>query len=502
MLIEDRDATILIVDDKVANIKLLETILNRYTKYHIFKAESGAEALKVAEQQQPSLILLDIMMPDMDGYETCTQLKNNPETKDIAIIFISARQMLEDKVKALSMGAVDYISKPFYHTEVVARVNLHISLQTTRKSLRDSEKKYIKMLENIQDGIFLWNEQDGIHYFNKAFSKILGLQNNQTPSLEELIYEEDWMLVNDILKNAVSSGHKATEHDEYQVRMKRLDNGKILQTCWLPNADTYSGTINAFITVRDMTESIELEKQLIHKQKLEAIGSLTSGIAHDFNNILALINGYAELAMLELNEDSVLKENVQVILDAGKSAISLTKGLLAFSRKQSIGLQRLDLSLEIVRIKELIQRSLPAKIVLHTEVPDHSIWISGDAGMLQQVILNLCLNARDVMLPQGGNIHISMENLTIDSPPNSESTIIMPGDYVLVSIKDTGKGIPLEIQHKIFDPFFTTKKDGEGSGLGLAMVERIVKLHKGWIEVDSEPDKGTLFKLYFPLAHE
>jgi PAS domain S-box-containing protein len=490
-------STILIVDDFPANLNLLRTILIP-TGYKIIEASSGVEALEITRQEQPTIILLDIMMPEMDGFDVCRELKNNPKTRDIAIIFVSAKDSANAKVKGLALGAVDFITKPFHQEEVIARVETHISLERTRKRLEESERNYSMLVENIQDGIFLWNLQEGILFSNPAFSNMLGIDASEISlkSLKDIFHPDDLteaeatmekILLN---KTEVGSGEKSWKMISAA--------GKTIHTACLPGYVVFSQKPVVLITVRDMTERISLERQLSHTQKLEALGTLTSGIAHDFNNILALINGYSELALLDLEKDSPVREKLQLIHDAGRNAISLTKGLLAFGRKKGLVFENADLAEEIKKLANFVPRGLPKNITFNIDLPDDTHTALADSGMLQQTLINLCLNSRDAM-PKGGNIDITLSYKQFDALPAHAPQEAATGKYALISVKDNGTGIPEEILDKIFDPFFSTK-EGKGSGLGLAMVHRVVRNHKGWVELDSTPGEGTKFTLFLPVS--
>lgn len=487
---------ILVVDDIPVNNKLLRSILEK-DGYDVLAACSGKEAYEIAQKEKPYLILLDIMMPEMDGFELCQKLKSDPMTKDIAVIFITAKNTIEDKLKGFEIGGVDFITKPFNKVEVVARVNRHFELKKTQLQLEESKMNYSMLVEKIHDGIFIWNQDDGVIFFNSPLAKMIGHNASTTPmTLEGIILPQDLDRVKKELHDRTVDLQCNSNEISVRLRKKGSDGGLIYTSCAFCSM-TFANKLCVLVTVHDMTEQVNLERQLNQSQKLEALGLLTSGIAHDFNNILALINGYTELAMLEIGQDSPLYEKLKIVLDAGRGAVSLTKGLLAFGRIKSIDLRPVNLGDEIQNACNFLKRGLPKTINFNVILPESNIYTLADNGQLHQVLVNLCLNARDAM-EKGGDLTIELSSCSLDSLPTHASLDNKPGDYAVVKVQDTGTGISEEDIEKVFNPFYTTKK--KGSGLGLPMVERIIRCHHGWLEFESKLNVGTTFLIHIPMV--
>jgi len=244
-------------------------------------------------------------------------------------------------------------------------------------------------------------------------------------------------------------------------------------------------------------EKERLQSQLLHAQKMEAIGRLAGGIAHDFNNMLTPIIGYANILCSHLSSDNRLFRYAKVIRDTAERAASLTAQLLAFSRRQTLKMEVLNLNLVISDMKEMLGRLIGEDIELTTLLDSELKLIKADKGQIEQVIMNLVLNARDAM-PQGGKIMIKTGNIRVNEEYCKLHAEARPGDFVYLLVEDTGIGIDEEMVHRIFEPFFTTKERGKGTGLGLSVVYGIIKQHGGWINVYSEPGKGSTFKIYLP----
>lgn len=257
--------------------------------------------------------------------------------------------------------------------------------------------------------------------------------------------------------------------------------------------------IGAVVLFTDISRRKLLEKQLLHAQKMEAVGRLTSGIAHDFNNLLTTIFGYSEILLREMAEDDPRRQKVGMIQQAGKMAAALTRQLLAFSRRQVLEMRTINLNQVIDGLARMLRRLIGENITLTLNTLQPGCLIRADAGQCEQIIMNLAINAKDAM-PKGGTLTFISDIVHLAETKQTGFEEIRPGSYVLMRVIDTGEGMTEEIQKLIFEPFFTTKEMGKGTGLGLATVYGIVKQHNGFIAVTSTPGHGTAFDLYFPLA--
>jgi two-component system cell cycle sensor histidine kinase/response regulator CckA len=257
--------------------------------------------------------------------------------------------------------------------------------------------------------------------------------------------------------------------------------------------------VAAVVTFQDVTERKELEKELRQSQKMDAVGRLAGGVAHDFNNLLTIISGYGQMIMDSLPPDDPVRKDLEAILEASSRATALTRQLLTFSRRQVVEPHIMDLNRQVSRMNRMLRRVIGEDIELKTSLKAASSRIKADPGQIEQVILNLALNSRDAM-PHGGRLTIRTEDVALDREQVAGCRALAPGSYVMLSMTDTGTGMTQEALNHAFEPFFTTKAKGKGTGLGLSMVYGIVKQAGGDVTIESEPDKGTTVRLYFPVA--
>ena len=250
-------------------------------------------------------------------------------------------------------------------------------------------------------------------------------------------------------------------------------------------------------TVQDITERRELEEELRHAQKMEAVGRLAGGVAHDLNNALTAVIGYTELVLPQLEDREQARQDVEEIRHAAARAASVAQQLLAFSRRQLVEPRAFDLNAVVDGMVRLLEHTLGPDVRLRLELEPNLPIIMGDPGQVEQAIVNLCVNARDAM-PTGGELTIRTRRQNVDESFSRSHPPMPVGRYVVISVADTGHGFDADTKARIFEPFFTTKEPGKGTGLGLAMVYGTVKQSGGFIFVDSEPGKGSKFQLFFP----
>ena len=368
------------------------------------------------------------------------------------------------------------------------------SRKKTEEALVQTEQKYRALIQNSLYGIYRVSVDGRLSEANPVLLKML--QYDSAAELAALNLATDVFRDPSDRERMVELYRKNGQIKNMEVDWKRK-NGSIVTvqlSGWAARDD--SGTLVGFdVLVEDVTERRTLEKQLRQSQKMEAVGRLAGGIAHDFNNLLTTIIGYSDLLLDKVGNAS-FRIDIEEIKKAGERAGTLTRQLLAFSRRQLLQPKVLNLDAVVADLSRMLRRLIGEDIVLIT-VPNRSLrCVRADPGQIEQVLMNLAVNARDAM-PQGGRLVIETADVDLDESSFS-NVAVQPGPYCMLSVSDTGVGMDEETQSRIFEPFFTTKEMGKGTGLGLATVYGIVKQSDGFVWVSSEPDKGTTFKIYLP----
>ncbi len=638
-----RAARVLIVDDEIRNRTLMEVMLSP-EGFILQTAISGEEALRMVAEEAPDLILLDIMMPGIDGYQVAAKIKGNRATANIPVIMVTALDDCQSKLFGLSAGADDFIAKPVNRIDLCARVrhllrlkahgdyldqyrqNLESDVFALTADLREERQRAQRYLDtpgviavalDPEGRITLVNRyacstlgwtaeellgRDWIEHSAPAriwdalkakFSELIGgeLPLHQNPivtrdGMERLIEWRNTVVRDDSgqITGSYSSGTDITErtaaeqavrHTEDRMRFA-LENAnvgtwdldcatgvarwsEVLESQFGLPRGTFGGTFQAVVdlvhaddrelvretiaeamrsgrdfsythrvvlpdgTIRwlsgsgrillnergkpvrgvgiyqDISERRRLEAQNQHLQKMEAVGCLASGVAHDFNNLLTVILGFCELVLTDLSPDDPRYADISEIQTAGARGAELTRQLLAFSRKQIIEPTRLDLNSVVAGMQVMLGRLIGEQVkIVFALRPDVAL-ILADHGQVEQVVMNLAVNARDAM-PRGGTLTIETANIELDEDYARTHGEVKPGGYVGLTITDTGTGMTPEVQARLFEPFFTTKEPGKGTGLGMATVYGIVMRSGGSVGVYSEVGKGTAFKVYFPRA--
>ena len=482
--------SVLIGDDNADMREYLVRVLCPY--WRVSAVGSGEAALESIATAAPDLILSDVMMPGMDGFALLRELRSRRTTREVPVILLSARAGEEAVVEGLAQGADDYLLKPFATRELIGRVRSHMDVSHDRSSaLRASERRFHRLSETAFIGISVSDAHGDILEANDAFLSLTGYSRDDVAN-----GALDWRVL--ALQTADGAAVDPNRQGRPAEMIYKRKNGAPVTTltAFAPLEDGQRIAISL-----DLTERKRLEEHFRQAQKMEAVGRLAGGIAHDFNNVLSVILSYAELIIADLKNEEPLRADVEQIMQAGMRAADMTRRLLAFSRQQVLESKLLDLNHVVAEMERMLGRLLGADLEL-VWLPARGLWsVLGDPGQVEQIVMNLAVNARDAM-PNGGKITIETGNVELDEDYARVHHDVNPGPYVMVAVSDTGIGMDRATQAQIFEPFFTTKAKGKGTGLGLATVFGIVKQSAGHIWVYSEPGKGSTFKVYFPRAPE
>ncbi len=396
------------------------------------------------------------------------------------------------RVRAFPMFSPDNV--PIGFTEIVEDVRERKRLE---EALLESEQRYRNLVEESRDGIY-WAAWDGaLIEANQGFLEVFGLTTDES-KIWSLIQAYRDPVDRIRFKQTIERNGSVAD---YELKLKKKDGTAI--DCMLSatlRLDEEGKSIGYQGIIRDMTERKRLEQQLLRAQKMEAIGTLAGGIAHDFNNLLTVILGYCELIISEKNEGDRDYEDLNKVMQAGRTAADMVQQILAFSRKAETKVWPININKQIPQLRKMLSRLIPRTIKVRINLAPELPTVNADSAQIDQVLMNLAVNARDAM-PDGGRLTIETRAVVLDEEYCSSHIEASQGLHVLLNVSDTGLGIDKGLLDRIFEPFYTTKEPGEGTGLGLAMVYGIVKAHGGHVTVYSEPGTGTVFNIYLP-AHQ
>ena len=493
-----------------------------------YQGQEGLEMVKqaLAENRPYAMAFVDVRMPPgWDGVETIARIwEAFPELQIVVCTAYSDYSWEELRLRVGQPDNLLVLKKPFDNVEVqqlahaltkkwllgiqanyqLAELEAMVQRRTaelakTLESLTATEERFSKAFHAspIASGIQTLNERRFVDV-NDRFITLTGYSREELigPTSNELSIWQQPELVSRWLV-------QIARNEEVREQATKVLNKPGAMRDVLVSAAPVSlgGKAHVLLLAQDISERLLLERQLLQAQKMDGIGQLAAGVAHDFNNILAVIQGYAGMMQLDLDKQDPSQKSINQILNATNRAVTLIRQLLMFSRKQPTQFRSINLDQILSNSLAMMDRLTGAHIKI-TLQPGHELpAIRGDESMIDQIVLNLAVNARDAM-PKGGRIQLSTAVVAV----NRKATPLDPedrhGNYVCLTFSDSGCGVDEKILSRIFEPFFTTKEVGKGTGLGLATVLGIMKQHQGWLEVESAPNKGTTFRLYFLLSEQ
>ncbi len=515
---------ILVVDDQPQNNELLEAYLVPQG-YEIVKAATGEEALEKLSDNQIDLILLDVMMPGMDGFEVTRRIRQDHTHQLLPIILVTVLREPEDRVKGIEAGCDDFITTPVDKMELLARVRSQLKVKAyndlmsnyrqeleSEVARRTEELRYAfifqqSLIDTLSVPVFYRDVDGRFVGCNSSFEKFFGQERELM--IGKLVYELSPKEIADIYDENDQTLLQNPGTQIYESVVKDaagIVHNVIFHKATFNNLDgSVGGLIGAILDITDLKTaekiSKDLESQLYQAQKMESVGRLAGGVAHDYNNTLSVIIGFTELARDKMDStDDPLRSDLDEVLKAARHATDITRQLLAFARKQTIAPEVLDLNENIEGMLKMLRTLIGEDITL-AWLPGAALWsVKMDPSQIDQILANLCVNARDAIAGVG-KITIETKMVTFDSSYCADHHDFIPGDYAMLAVSDNGCGMDKEILGNIFDPFFTTKTADKGTGLGLSTVYGIVKQNNGFIHVYSEPERGTTVKIYL-TPHE
>ena len=489
------------LEDNISDSELIrETVLQEWPHCHIDRVQTRDEFLAALRRDNLDLILSDFTMP---GFSGLSALALAGELRpQIPFIFLSGTIGEDAAVEALKHGAIDYVIKdrmsrlvPVIHRALQAVHDSSIRKQAERKLREQAE-----LLDKARDAICVTDIEGRITYLNRSAERLFAWA---WPTVQGQLLSQLLLKLGCAPQaEAASLALKTTDSWTGELRLPGKDGDQlVVESRWTLVHDAEGRVESILIINTDITEQDKLEKQFLRAQRLESIGTLAGGIAHDLNNALTPILFAVDMLRHEIT-DQRLTHLLNIMDTSAHHGASLIRQVLTFARGADGERMPVQPSLIVRDIVDLISETLPRSIAINSDdvITDLHL-VNGNATQLSQVIMNLCVNARDAM-PEGGQLTISAQNVVLDETTARANPGAEPGPYVFIAIADTGCGIPPGIIDRIFDPFFTTKKPGKGTGLGLATVLGIIKAHDGFLQVKSEVGQGTEFRIYLPAIFE
>ncbi|MGA8221115.1 MAG: response regulator [Candidatus Acidiferrales bacterium] len=447
------------------------------------------------------IILSDYRLPGWTGMDALALIKENG--LDVPFVLVTGTLGEELAVECIKHGVTDYVLKaqlarlPVAIRQAQDARLLRQAEANAADALRESEARYRGLVDNATYGIY-WVTVDGVLLqVNPALARMLGYES--TAELLKLRVSEA-LYRDPATRLLLLAQYEKAGRVDAVVEWKRKDGKSIhVRLNGRRTTDPVRMIECIEVIVENVTEKIALEKQLVQAQKFEAIGQLAGGIAHDFNNMIGAIIGWADLGTEETEAASRVHRHFEKIRQQADRAAGLTRQLLAFARRQILEPRNIDLNHAITETLSLLEKVIGSNVEMKSKLAPDLAVVSADPTQVEQVLMNLCINARDAM-PEGGTLQIETANSFFDEMYCAHQPFSRPGPYAMLAVTDTGTGIDPATLDKIFEPFFTTKELGKGTGLGLAMVYGIVRQHGGFVHVYSELNIGTTFRVYFPVS--
>lgn len=490
---------ILLVDDDISILTFLVNALSKMG-YGVTAIENPQEAIDLLGEQRFDLILTDLIMEPVDGFQVLAAAKKMHD--EVPVIVLTGNRDSNLTIKALRFKADDYLLKPVELQNLYYRVSSCLEKAELKKKI-ERNRKDLDLFKAVTDfsneAVVIWDLNGQVIYANPAYQALFGCSYGESLTLHYRSFLTEKSA--EILESEILPTLK--EGNGWEGVLDSFDAEKRHFPLWL-RIDTIrddKGRMSyMFGFMHDFTKERKDAENLTRKQKMEALGTLAGGIAHEFNNIIWIIGANAELMSAYIGEESLGIKNLQRVEKACTRAADLVTQILNFSHQDEYDPKPLDIVPLVKESLKLLRASVPTIVEIREQIPRESGTITFEPSLMHQVLMNLYSNAVQAMGETGGVLEVTVVNVSLDEKKASLHDDLAPGEYVKLSVKDTGVGIPAEVFERIFDPFFTTRDTGEGTGMGLAVVQGAVKNHGGAVEVHSEPGNGTCIDLFFPKA--
>ncbi len=498
----EKTVQILLVEDEEGHAELVRRAFEPHGKFSISVAISLEKAKDYLAKSTPDLVIADLRLPDGLGIEL---LPPKGGMARFPVVIMTSHGDEQAAVETIKKGAFDYVVKsaltftgmPHIAERTLREWSLIMEHRQAEDALRESEEKYRSILESMEEGYYEVDLTGNFTFVNDAMCEIRGYAREELIGMNNRQYmtEETAKKVFKVFNNVYTTG-KPTKNLEWET-VRKDGTKKFIETSAYLLRDSKDMPVGFRGMDRDVSGKHRLETQLQQARKMEAMGTLAGGIAHDFNNLLMAIQGRASIMLMDKETSHPDFRHLKGIEENIESAADLTRQLLGFARGGKYEIKPTDLN-ELIKKQNRMFGRTKKEITIHGKYEENLWSVEVDRGQIEQVILNLYVNAWQAM-PGGGDLYLETENVTLDET-DVKPFAIEPGEYVKISVTDTGVGMDKETRKKIFEPFFTTKEMGRGTGLGLASAYGIIKNHGGFINVYSEKGHGATFNVYLAAS--
>ncbi len=472
--------------------------------YHVpALVASKREIMERVSDLRPDLVLMDIMLNGhMDGVDAAEEIRTR---FDIPVVYLTAYSDENTLQKAKRTEPYGFILKPLDERELRNTIEIALYKHKMEQKVKEDEQRFYTTLKSIGDAVITTDVKGRITFLNSVAESLTGWKQKEALGKRvETVFRIVNAKTGSSTKNPVSGVLQKGvifNLSENCILISREGREIPIDDSVAPIKDDKGQMRGVVLVFRDITEKRKLEEHLRQSQKMEAVGTLAGGVAHDFNNIMTIIQVSADLAMVDVKKSDPIFQSLVEIQESAERASDLTRQLLFFSRKQPMKYKSINVNETIGGLLHMVTRLLDGKITINTILESELSPIWADLRSIEQVLINIIINARDAM-PDGGQINIKTENKILNSKDCEQMSEGRPGEYISISIGDHGSGMDMKTLQHIFEPFFSTKEPGKGTGLGLSVVYGIIKQHNGWIDVKSKPNRGTEFNIYLPTIHE
>ena len=502
----DDPAKILLVDDDEDDFIIVRDLIAKIggRRHRLEWVNNYAAGLAAVQRGEHDICLLDFRLGARTGLEllrASQKFSHRPP-----MILLTGQGDREIDVEAMKAGASEYLIKGQLTPDMLERAMRYaMAAKRAEQNLRRERDLISRIMETSPVGIVVTDDAGKITFANHCAEKILGFTKEEIDAGKASVL--DWHLPEAEgggpvkkylpLRKTLESGQPV--QDVCHELIFRSQRKLLLSVNAAPIFDAVRNIDGMIVTVEDITKRLALESQLRQSQKMECVGQLAAGVAHDINNVLTIIQGHAGILQNSLPPTADAARSLGQISTAAERAAGFIKHLLTFSRKQVFQTKVLDLNAVLRNMENMLPRMLGEQITLETRYGSGLASVAADAGMIEQIVMNLTVNSRDAM-PKGGKLLIETTTVKIDAEQVRKNSEARPGQFICLTVTDTGCGMEPKVLERIFEPFFTTKAVGEGTGIGLATVYGIVKQHHGWAEVTSKVGVGTTFKIFLSVV--